>query len=608
MWVSVGPEGGDVRALARDPLRPERVYLGGAGGVLYRSETAGRSWERLTPGFPWRNQNLDELVVSPLGTLLVGFWDVHAQGGGVAISLDRGATFTLTLAGESVRALSLSPSDPNQVVAGSLNGVFASSDGGRSWRRITPPGHDELRNVESVAIDPRDPRIIYVGTWHLPWKTVDGGMNWRPVSRGMIEDSDVFTITLDRRNPDLVHATACSGIYSAPDGGDQWSRVRGLPFGSRRTRAFAQDLDRPGTFYAGTTEGLWVTLNDRKEWRPVTARDVVVNTIITLPGGSVLAGTDGFGVLRSEDHGRTWTPSNQGFRERFVSRIVFDRNPFASRVLASVWGNRTHGGVFSAGSPDGVWSLLGEGLKGREVHSLAIAGTRALAGTDQGLYALGPPDRIWRMLPLTAPLRGRAPRVNDLASLRGQTILAATSAGLFRSGDGGRAWNSMLTTHGDVSAVVLSPQGEVSFAATSSGLHESLDEGRTWAATASPGVARVNALTIIPGSTSIVLAATSAGLYRSTDHGRSWLLGARGLPSSDYTSLATTPDGAAIFVSDFSWGGVYRSLDLGVSWNRLGGRGQMTDRVWTLALDSASAGGLLAASPVGGLHLVEGWR
>ena len=174
-WIPIGPDGGDVRSLATDPRNTNRVYLGTAGGTLYRSENAGLAWRRLTPGFPRRDQNLDELVVSPLGALLVGFWDAHGQGGGVATSTDGGETFTLGLQGESVRALRLAPTDPNLVVAGSLSGVFSSADGGLTWRRITPLDHDELRNVESVAIDPRDPRVIYVGTWHLPWKTTDGG-------------------------------------------------------------------------------------------------------------------------------------------------------------------------------------------------------------------------------------------------------------------------------------------------------------------------------------------------------------------------------------------------------------------------------------------------
>ena len=184
--VDPGRTAGRRRALRWRSIRstPRRIYLGTAEGVLYRSEASGLVWQRLQPGFPARGQSLDEIVVSPAGALLVGFWDVHGQGGGVAVSTDRGQTFTIAagLEGESVRALALAPSDPRQAVAGTLSGVFASRDGGLSWRRISPEGHPELRNVQSVAIDPRDPRVIYVGTWHLPWKTSDGGAHLEAAS------------------------------------------------------------------------------------------------------------------------------------------------------------------------------------------------------------------------------------------------------------------------------------------------------------------------------------------------------------------------------------------------------------------------------------------
>ncbi len=601
-WIPIGPGGGDVRSLAVDPRNANRVYLGTAGGTLYRSENAGLAWRRLTPGLPRRDQNLDELVVSPLGALLVGFWDAHGQGGGVATSTDGGETFTLGLQGESVRALRLAPTDPNLVVAGSLSGVFSSPDGGLTWRRITPLDHEELRNVESVAIDPRDPRVIYVGTWHLPWKTTDGGATWKSVPRGMIEDSDVFTITLDRRDPDRVLATACSGIYRTPDGAGVWSRVQGMPFGSRRARAFAQDIDRPDTFYAGTTQGLWVSGDDTAGWRATTALDVVVNALASLPGGVVLAGTEGAGVLRSVDYGRTWVSSNAGFSERFVSRIAFD--PSSRRVLAGVWGDRIHGGVFAAPDPRSPWVRLGEGLKGQEVLSLAVAGSRSFAGTDQGLFALDPPERQWRRLPLVARAGIPAPRINDLASLRGQTVLAATSAGLFRSDDAGRVWTQLLKVKGEVTAIVLSPLGELSLAATGLGLQASRDEGQTWAEVSSPGLARVNALAIVPGEPRIILAATSRGLYRSSDDASNWSPGARGLPDSDFTGIAVSPSGSPIFVSDFVWGGVYRSDDGGLSWTRLRDEGLVTDRVWALEINLMAPDELLAASLSGGLHML----
>lgn len=599
-WLPVGPLGGDVRSLALDPTDPRRVYLGTATGVLYRSDTAGRTWRRLTPGFPRAGQSLDAMAVSPRGTLLVAFWDVSGRGGGVAKSDDHGESFRITLDAESVRALSLAPSSPNLVFAGSLGGVFASADSGESWRRITPLDHPELRNVESVAVDPRDPRRLYIGTRHLPWKTMNGGLTWVEVHRGMIEDSDVFTITLDRRDPDRVHATACSGIYGSRNAARRWSRVRGLPYGSRRTRAFAQDAQSPDIFYAGTTEGLWVSMDDTATWTATTPLDLVVNDVVSLRDGTVLAGTDGAGVLRSADHGRTWSPSNDGFSERFVSKIAFD--PVSLRYFAGILGDRLHGGVFSATEAIGPWTSLGGGLKGREVLTLAVSGTQTLAGTDRGLYVLETGEAAWRPQALAVAGTPVTPRVADLASARG-TSLAATPLGVFRSVGCCEPWGHHLAADGEATAVAISSDGQLALAATRAGLRISRDTGLTWAAVEGKAFGRVNALAIVPGRPAVMIAATHRGVRVSADEGRTWSMGARGLPDSDYTSLAATEDGGAIFVSDFSWGGIFRSEDRGASWTRLTGEGLATDRVWTLGIGPPPSTRLLAAPAAGGLHV-----
>src|SRR5262245_50084679 len=273
-WVSVGPPGGDVRSLAMDPRDPRVVFLGTADGILYRSDDSGRRWRRMDPGFPKRGVSLDDLQVDPRGRVLVGYWDVSGDGGGAARSLDGGETFTVLpgVDGQAVKALAFAPSNPDVLAAGTPTGVLRSDDGGDSWRRISPEGHAEIRNLDSVAFDPADPDVLYVGTWHLPWKTEDGGRSWRSVHVGMIADSDVMTMTVDRRSPSTVFATACSGMYRSSDAAARWTKIRGIPSSSRRTRAFAQDPERPERFLAGTTEGLWLSEDGAVTWRLVSDR------------------------------------------------------------------------------------------------------------------------------------------------------------------------------------------------------------------------------------------------------------------------------------------------------------------------------------------------
>ena len=118
-----------------------------------------------------------------------------------------------------------------------------SDDGGYTWQRLTPEQHEELRNFDSVALDPANPQIIYAGTYHLPWKSTDGGAHWKPVHEGMIDDSDVMSILVDRAHPRRVYASACSGIYLSEDGATLWRQNSGHSlFGA----AHASDFAGPG--------------------------------------------------------------------------------------------------------------------------------------------------------------------------------------------------------------------------------------------------------------------------------------------------------------------------------------------------------------------------
>ena len=607
-WIPVGVPGGNVRALAQDPRHSQRIYLGTADGILYRSDDDGLQWHRLDPGFPLRGYSLDEIVVDPRGVVFVGYWEVHGSGGGVARSTNGGQTFVMLkgIAGESVRALALSPSDRRIIAAGTLTGVFLSRDGGQTWARITPSGHPDLRNIESLTFDPTDPQIIYAGTWHLPWKTLDGGATWAPVHTGMIDDSDVMTLTIDRLHPQTVYATACTGIYRSTEDATRWTKLNGIPFSSRRTRAFAQGDDDVRLLLAGTTEGLWISKDSGGTWWRMTPKDLVVNAVIVQRRGStIILGTEGAGVLRSSDYGQTWIASNTGFSERFVFKMLFDDE--GGRVVVAVWGDLRYGGVFVSPGGQGPWTRLGEGLDGRQVLSLALRGNTILAGTDAGIFARAPEAEAWTRVPTFLDGRDAQPRVTQLLALPADRLLAATSSGVMRSSDGGSTWTQpTLGSAEEVSDLAVSPHDpDLIVAATPSGFFRSTDGGETWRQVSSGlGGATQHALAFMPSDDPVLFATTSGGLFRSRDKGATWRLVNGGIPHSDLTGIAVSPDGRTVYASDFTWGGIFRSVDGGSTWDRMNTDGLASDHVWALGVDPAAPDRLMAAASAGGLHLL----
>ena len=210
------------------------LYLGTVNGWLYESHDGGESWKRLARMENRTDLALDNIVVDPADAkhLLVGAWILGQDGGGLFESHDAGHTWTsdAEMKGQSIRALAMAPSDPKILVAGTLQGVFRSTDRGAHWTQISPEGSKEIHEVESIAIDPVNPQVIYAGTWHLPWKTTDGGEHWDNMKQGIIDDSDVFSIIVDPKQPQVVYASACSGIYKSEDAGGKFKKVAGDSF------------------------------------------------------------------------------------------------------------------------------------------------------------------------------------------------------------------------------------------------------------------------------------------------------------------------------------------------------------------------------------------
>jgi len=606
-WIPVGPPGGTVRSLTSDPRNPERIYLGTAGGLLYRSDDGGLRWHRPSPGFPLRGCSLDEIVVDPHGGVFVGYWEVQGSGGGVARSTDGGQTFTLLkgIEGESVRALAVAPADSRVIAAGTRTGVFLSRDGGQLWKRITPESNLDLHNIGSLAFDPGNPHILYIGTWHLAWKTQDNGASWVPMHRGMIDDSDVMTLTIDRTDPKTIYATACTGIYRSTEGVNAWTKLIGIPESSRRTRAFCQGGENGNLLLAGTTEGLWLSEDLGATWRLGTSKELVVNAVLVQPGGTIILGTEGAGVLRSSDLGRTWKASNAGFSERFVSRMVFD--PAGRRVIVAVSGDARYGGVFVSSRMPGPWTRLAKGMDGRHVLSLTILRNGIVAGTDDGMFAWAVTSKTWKRLPVSLEEGELRSRVTELLTLPHDRLLAATSKGVIQSPDGGQTWTRpMLGRAGEISDLAVCPDdSNLVMVATRSGFFRSEDGGSTWRQVSSELTEVVpHALAFMPSSDRVLFVTTTGGLFRSADQGTTWRRVTGGIPRSDLTGIAIHSDGRTMYASDFTWGGIFRSVDGGSKWERIPTDGLASDRVWALGLDPAAPDRLLAASSAGGLHLL----
>ncbi|HKN19993.1 MAG TPA: hypothetical protein VJX73_01180 [Terracidiphilus sp.] len=601
-FTVVGPDGGDARAFASVPGEPNHLYLGTTNSWLYESFDEGATWHRLAKLDRGDGFVLDSIVVDSAhpSTLYVGAWK-NTDDGGLWISHDAGRTWheTAFFKGQPIYALAQAPSDPQILFAGTLQGVYRSSDSGANWTQISPPGSHEIHEIESLAVDPTDPDILYAGTWHLPWKTTDGGKNWSNIKQGIIEDSDVFSIIVDPEHPHIVYLSACSGIYKSENAGTLFHKIQGIPTEARRTRVLMQDPENRQIVYAGTTEGLYKTVNGGKTFARMTGADVVVNDVYVDPGNSnrVLLATDRGGVLTSNDAGVTFTPSNRGISERKIAALLVDnRNDGGdgpARLYAGVVNDKRFGGVFRSVDAGAHWEQLGAGLDGRDVFALAETKDGAIvAGTSHGIFlyqplkimasgsapdnpADDPPDwiplnAIANTLLKTSTEIHRGTKVNiekqvkapviQLESLvnaldvSGDVWVAATHYGLITSRDEGTTWQGgPVMGFGDYLSVTA--HGNDMVAARDDSVVISNDAGQTWFPMGMPTMlTHIHRVVFSPDGT--LWLGAREGVYFTRNLGRTWMYIIR-LPLRDVDDLSYDPASRRVLVSSRSRDEIY---------------------------------------------------
>jgi len=580
-WTPTGPEGGEVRSLAYDPMHPENVFLGTSSGQLFCSSDTGRSWSRCGRLGNGEDYVIDHVLVDPHDSksVFASAWNVNRPlRGELFHSSDGGKKWAPvpSLRGKSIRCIAAAASHSGLFLVGSLDGVFRSTNGGRTWSKISG-SRTAIRRVESLAIDPLNSDVYYVGTRHLAWKTTDAGAHWRRLDDGMIDDSDVFTIIIDRSNPQNLFAGACSGIYKSSDGGSHFERIQGMPFSARRTHVLSQSPQDPSVLYAGTTEGLWVSKDAGETWKRVTGPEVVVNEVLASPlvDRRILLATDRAGILAASEGDLEFRASNSGFTHRYISSIVIDgENP--DRIYLSAVNDGEYGGVFVSGDAGRHWAQQSKGLMGRDVFVLQQGKNRTLlAGTDRGMFALEAGTTEWK--PLTDVCHGgdfvsansagdsqkSGCKINDI-QFDGEKWSAATSRGLYTS-DNEQRWNQSPGVR-DREILFLSNRAGVIALVDSKGILISTDNGETWRRPKAAPL-RITISGVVVTKSQDIIVASDEGIFRSRDMGKSWQPSLRGLPDKAIRTIAYDDAEARILAIAGANRTVVESNDSGLTWH-----------------------------------------
>jgi photosystem II stability/assembly factor-like uncharacterized protein len=195
------------------------------------------------------------------------------------------------------------------------------------------------------------------------------------------------------------------------------------------------------------------------------------------PGTLYIAGP-GLGVMRSEDEGETWVAIDEELPSRDVR--AFAAHVDQPQTLYAFLGEE---GVFRSEDAGESWTRMdgGPGVPVGKVFHSGMEGSM-----QSGWLFAATPEGVRRSMDCFCGWRptGELPggEVFDVAydPRTPEHVYAATAAGLFRSVNGGEAWEPVSGTI-QATALAIDPRSGALYAAADGGaLLRSTDQGRTW--------------------------------------------------------------------------------------------------------------------------------
>lgn len=269
-WRVVGPfRAGWATVVRGIPDQPETYYFGGAGGGIWKTNNAGRTWE---PSMQHKQSSaIGALAIAPsdphrmyAGTGQVTIRYDNMAGDGVYRSDDGGKTWHNMGLKETrhIGDILVDPHNPDRVLVAALGhifddnperGIYLSNDGGKTWKLVLHT--DNKTGAVDFARDPEHPSVIYAAMWQMhmhPWldyfqpqggpgsaiyKSTDGGTSWHKLKARGLPDAPLGRIGLGvarKSNAETVFATVTTpgkgnGFYRSDDGGQSWKLLNDDP-------------------------------------------------------------------------------------------------------------------------------------------------------------------------------------------------------------------------------------------------------------------------------------------------------------------------------------------------------------------------------------------
>lgn len=254
-WENMGlKDSAHIGAIRFHPTEADTVYVAATGPLwnaggdrgLYKTVDGGENWERILEidehtgvyEFALHPDDSDVIVASSyqrrrhVWTLING-----GPGSGVHKTSDGGKTWRKISGGLpdgdlGKIGISAAPSEPTMLYAiveadAAGRGTYRSTDFGESWEKRSGYAAGSPQYYQELIIDPNDAERVYsMDTFTNV--SEDGGKNFNPISF-KYKHVDDHAMWIDPNTSDHFYIGGDGGIYETWDRGDTWRHVTNLP-------------------------------------------------------------------------------------------------------------------------------------------------------------------------------------------------------------------------------------------------------------------------------------------------------------------------------------------------------------------------------------------
>jgi photosystem II stability/assembly factor-like uncharacterized protein len=401
-WREIGPfRGGRSSAVAGSAARPYEYYMGTTGGGVFKTTDGGMTWAPLTDKYFGGPIGYIGIAESNPDIVYVGTGEYPIRGNvshgeGVWKTTDAGKTWSFLGLKETrqISRVRVHPTNPDIVYVASQGafwgpnperGVFKTTDGGKSWRRVLY--RNDSTGVSDLVMDPSNPNTLYAAFWQSyrnSWsmssgganggimKSTDGGETWTELTKNKGMPNGLLGnigLAISPANPNRMWAQIeadSGGLFRTDDAGATWTKMNEDRRLRQRawyySRIFADPKDA-NTVYALNT-GMYRSTDGGKTIRPISVPhgDNHDLWIASNDPKRMIEGNDG-GANVSFNGGQTWTEQDFATAQFYH---ISTTNEFPYRVCGAQQDNSTLCGP--SRWPNGIsinhWTDAGGGESG----------------------------------------------------------------------------------------------------------------------------------------------------------------------------------------------------------------------------------------------------